>query len=170
MCYSIQKIMFVQSKQPVNKKVTYLIQWKYNFFYSRIVQMRKIVADNRNVFKQIFLLFLLLTMFSACVSNNAERYDDWKYMGFGIEIPEWYEYALRKNLNQLQKMIPEVNSKKDIIILKTCGKNLDLSEKKLQELEKQISDDFVLYDDFWTKYSSNSKEPFVSIAIYIRKQ
>ena len=122
------------------------------------------------ILQQVFTFFLLLLLFSGCASSNKQKYDDWKYMGFGKEIPEWFEFALKKNFGQLQKLIPEVHSRKDIIILKSSGKNLDQAENKNHELEESISDDFEFYDEFWTRFSNESKEPFVSIILYIRKQ
>lgn len=125
-------------------------------------------------FLMSLLLFIILNLFFSCasMSNSTEkkqRFNDWEYMGFGKEIPLWYEYALDKKLSKLKELIPEIKSKKDVIILKSNGYNLDQSKKKLREMEKEISGEFIFYDSFWARIIKDTREPYISIAVYIRK-
>ncbi len=124
-------------------------------------------------FRAFLLLIIVNLLFSCTTTNNStekkQRFDDWEYMGFGKEVPLWYEYALDKKNSKLKELIPQVKSKKDVIILKSSGFNLDQSKKKLQELEKEISEDFTFYESFWAKLIKNTREPYISIAVYIRK-
>lgn len=138
----------------------------------------------------IFFVLILVFLFTGCASNPStveksqistykendsdtqklqvteERqnpnYSDWKYKGFGQELPLWIDDAVFKN------DIPELKNI-DKVIVKCKADNLDQSEKML-EIESKKYENFYLYDSFWVKMKDKkNKNNYVSIAIFTKQ-
>lgn len=102
--------------------------------------------------------------------NNQTRekllIDDWKYKGFGNELPEWVIPALEEDVSEIKKIIPEL-SESQVIVLKAEGYNHDQAEMALAEQEKP--ENFTCYDSFWVRISSKVNEKtYISISVYYR--
>jgi len=122
------------------------------------------------------LFFVLISVFSGCASvpsdssyiekKQAEKklqYDDWKYMGFGHQIPQWVEPAINGNIAKVKKAVEEL-SDAEILVFSARGVNIDQAEEALQELE--IPENYTVYDSFWVRQSSSSDKPYIAVAIY----
>ncbi|MCR4578850.1 MAG: hypothetical protein K5681_00740 [Treponema sp.] len=130
--------------------------------------------------KKIFFTVLVvgLFIFAGCASTPSEgvqkeknlnqkklRYDDWKYMGFGREIPEWVELAINNNPSKIKKLIPEL-AEAEIEVRSAAGINIDQAEESLLELG--IPEGFSVYDSFWVRQGKSVEKPYIAVAIYRR--
>ena len=100
-------------------------------------------------------------------SQQEEKilYDDWKYMGFGKEIPLWVDAALKNDSEKLKQLLPEL-SELNVITRTASGVNIDQAESSL--LEAEIAEGFSVYDTFWVRENNPLNErPYIAVAIYI---
>ncbi len=95
------------------------------------------------------------------------RFDDWKYKGFGMSLPEWVEAAVDGKTEKVAKIL---NTKsEEIIIFTGSGINVDQSEDKLKV---QIPQDKKLLEAFWVRVNEEVKkleEPYITVLIYENK-
>ena len=134
--------------------------------------MKKIIF-----YSLIFVLFFVFGgFFSSCASLPSDsshiekkqsekklRFDDWKYMGFGSQIPVWVEPALDGNIARIKKLLPEL-ADKELLAFSAAGINIDQAEIALSELE--VPEAFSLYEAFWVRQTQLSDKPYIAIAIY----
>ena len=128
--------------------------------------------------KMIFCILILAAVcaFTGCASTPSEsvykekkqsekklRFDDWKYMGFGSEIPLWVEPALDGNISKIKKIIPEL-TEAQIEVRSANGINIDQAEEALNEIV--MPENFSVYDSFWVRQSRDSDKPYIAVAIY----
>lgn len=101
--------------------------------------------------------------------------DDWKYKGFGNELPVWVIPALEENVSKLKKAVPEL-ANAQVIILQTEGYNHDQAEKSLEEIEQmQKPEGYIKYDSFWVRaypYDPRTERTmpkrYISVEVYYK--
>lgn len=135
--------------------------------------------------RNIFLIFILTSVFafSSCASNDvseksnqsnrtnrAEKsssyFEDWRYKGFGSELPTWFEPAYLKNSAKVRAVIPGF-SKYDVII----GGNAISADhaEQLISINKNV-DGYEFVDSCWAKLSKEvageySQTPYVFLIV-----
>ena len=136
-----------------------------SFFVCYYIVMRK---------EKIFLCALLSSLlFLSCASSpaapiaeekNTDRFDDWKYKGFGMNLPEWVENAVD---GKLEKTARHFGLDSEQIQLFTgYGINVDQSEDKLKS---EIPEGKKLIDAFWVRMNQEVKktsEPYITVLVY----
>ncbi|MBR1638560.1 MAG: hypothetical protein IJ688_04155 [Treponema sp.] len=97
-------------------------------------------------------------------SEKKLRYDDWKYMGFGQQIPQWVEAAVEGKTPLVKKSFPEKEAA-EFFVASAAGMNIDQAEESLAEIE--VPEDFELLDTFWVRLAaSNDGKPYIAVAVY----
>ena len=144
----------------------------------------------------IFFLILIYIVFLSCTSTKisqeepveeveeveevieedlfGKRYIDWKYKGFGSQLPPWIDSAFDNSIEEVRSIIPQLAEKK-ILILRVDSETLDQAELAInQGLENGISlegDIYTLYERFWVMLADDfiQKEgcPYTSLAILV---
>lgn len=141
----------------------------------------------------IFFLILISIVFLSCTSTKisqeepveeveevieedlfGKRYIDWKYKGFGSQLPPWIDSAFDNSIEEVRSIIPQLAEKK-ILILRVDSETLDQAELAInQGLENGISlegDIYTLYERFWVMLADDfiQKEgcPYTSLAILV---
>ena len=123
--------------------------------------------------KRSFLfVFLSALFFVSCASKPKEQndsqevftlpkepekicpFDDWKYMGFGQELPEWVEVLLSNELPEIKTtryymLFPDITLK-DIMTLDIWEDTLDQAESKLQ-VKLQENPEYTVLQTFWVR-------------------
>lgn len=97
--------------------------------------------------------------------KNNDRFDDWKYKGFGMALPEWVEAAVDGKTDKVAKAFPQ-HSAEDIEIITASGINVDQSESKLKT---QPLDCEKFLDGFWVRLNTQNhkiEEPYITVLIY----
>lgn len=115
------------------------------------------------------VLFLLIFLLASCAStpsseSSNSKYDDWKYKGFGSDIPEWFEPASANNKAAVRRSLPELDSV-EFLIFKETGVNVDQAQAKI--LESNDLSEYKLYDDFWVRKFGKSEE-YTCVMIFKR--
>ncbi len=96
--------------------------------------------------------------------KSASRFDDWKYKGFGMNLPEWVDAAVDGRIEKTAKLLNR--NPEQIEILTETGINVDQSEDKLKN---QIPQDSKLIEGFWVRLNTQvnkTDEPYITILIY----
>ena len=120
------------------------------------------------------LLFIISLAACATTSQNGSHkekkqekekllFDDWKYKGFGQELPVWLEAAFNNDALAVKKVVPEL-SDKDVLIVRAEGINSDQADKILKINEEELSSDFILYDSSWAL----SGETYIALAVFYK--
>lgn len=154
--------------------------------------MRKIV--------QIIFLSLIFITFFSCATTSASandesnlsspsdiktpieeeklRFDDWKYKGFGNELPLWVENAVDNDEKALLKVISDVENATEIKIFSGRGENLDRAEQIAKDLvndflsgNADLKSSFIFYDNFWVRENIEIKttdKPYISVYVYYK--
>ena len=137
------------------------------------------MEEMKNFIRWILPLLLVISL-SACATSGAYKekhqnekkllFEDWKYKGFGQELPFWFEAAYNNNLTEVKKLVPELTGK-EVTILRADGFNSDQSEQglklKLTELmSAENSEGFVLYDSGWAMIQAGK---YISLAILYKE-
>ena len=89
-------------------------------------------------------------------------FEDWKYKGFGQELPAWFEPAYKADEAKLKSLVPELKDK-EFVIIRGEGVNSDQAERNLDINKKDIPDGYELYDSFWAMTAEGA---YVSLALY----
>ncbi|MCR5188286.1 MAG: hypothetical protein K6C97_05060 [Treponema sp.] len=143
-----------------------------------------------------FIYSLLLILFlTACASNQIEydstatetsvttknnkqtdkklRFDDWKYMGFGYELPQWFEAALTENVSKVKRILPDLQDS-DVKIFIGKGDNVDQSDSAAKEaIALAIEEGFEgykLYENYWARKTDDVEFPYKSVYIYYKEK
>ena len=132
--------------------------------------------------RNIFLIFILTFFFafSSCASNDvseksnqtnrnnrAEKsssyFEDWRYKGFGSELPTWFEPAYLKNSAKVRAVIPGFS--KDDVIIGGNAISADHAEQ-LISINKNV-DGYEFVDSCWAKLakSENLQTPYVFLIV-----
>ena len=135
--------------------------------------------------RNIFLTFILTFVFafSSCASNDvseksnqsnrnnrAEKsssyFEDWRYKGFGSELPTWFEPAYLKNSAKVRAVIPGFS--KDDVIIGGNAISADHAEQ-LISINKNV-DGYEFVDSCWAKLSKEvageySQTPYVFLIV-----
>ena len=111
--------------------------------------------------KSLFLLLLLIISLSACATTASSEahnektqshkkllFEDWKYKGFGKELPVWFEAAYKGDVEKVKKTIANPNNYK-FAILTSAGVNSDQAEKSLLEQLNAQSNMIADFDSSW---------------------
>lgn len=127
-------------------------------------------------FYRTFLPLLFFIMLASCATTSAGSshiekkqndkkllFEDWKYKGFGQELPVWLEAAFENNVPAVKKAVPEL-SDKEVEIVRAEGINSDQADKILKIKEEELSSDFILYDSSWAL----SGETYIALAVFYK--
>lgn len=96
-------------------------------------------------------------------SKNTDYFDDWKYKGFGMQLPQWVQPAIEGKKDKVVKYFPDYTADQ-IEIVTASGINVDQSENKLEK-----TSDRVLIDGFWVRLNTlvnKTAEPYITVLIY----
>ncbi len=112
------------------------------------------------------LLFVLISFFSCASSKVVVKdslFDDWRYKGFGSELPSWFEPAYLKDVDNVKKALPEFTEKD--VILGGNAISADHAEKLIAE-NKNV-DGYEFIDSCWAKLakSENLQTPYVFLIV-----
>lgn len=112
------------------------------------------------------LLFVLISFFSCASSKVVVKdslFDDWRYKGFGSELPSWFEPAYLKDVGNVKKALPEFTEKD--VILGGNAISADHAEKLIAENKNVDGYEFV--DSCWAKLakSENLQTPYVFLIV-----
>ncbi|MBE6361942.1 MAG: hypothetical protein E7059_10895 [Treponema bryantii] len=112
------------------------------------------------------LLFVLISFFSCASSKVVVKdslFDDWRYKGFGSELPSWFEPAYLKDVGNVKKALPEFTEKD--VILGGNAISADHAEKLIAE-NKNV-DGYEFIDSCWAKLakSENLQTPYVFLIV-----
>ena len=112
------------------------------------------------------LLFVLISFFSCASSKVVAKdslFDDWRYKGFGSELPSWFEPAYLKDVDNVKKTLPEFTEKD--VILGGNAISADHAEKLIAE-NKNV-DGYEFIDSCWAKLakSENLQTPYVFLIV-----
>lgn len=123
-----------------------------------------------------FLSLLFIIMLASCATtsagdNHIEKkqtsekllFEDWKYRGFGQEMPVWLEAAFENDVSAVKNAVPEL-SDKEVVIVRAEGINSDHADKILKIKEEELSSDFILYDSSWAL----SGETYIALAVFYK--
>ena len=107
-------------------------------------------------------------------------FEDWKYKGFGQELPVWFEAAYKEDVKEIKKNVSEL-SDCEIKILTAQGINSDQAdrslEQKIQELSEEGNGAYKLYDSGWALLGEKAAEDgkysypyFAAAVLYIENK
>ena len=127
-------------------------------------------------FFKTFLPLLFFIMLTSCATtsaggNHIEKkqnqekllFEDWKYKGFGQELPVWLEAAFENDVPAIKKVVPEI-ADKEVEIIRAEGINSDQADRILKIKEEELSSDFILYDSSWAL----SGETYIALAVFYK--
>lgn len=132
----------------------------------------------------LLLLLLFTVLLASCASTATDISDvyiekkqsqkrllftDWKYKGFGQDLPVWFEPAYNNDIELLRDVIPQLKNCQ-IKIVSAEGINIDQAKRILQLKEQEISSDFEYYDSFWALYRKEKIETYIAIGLFYCKE
>ena len=103
-------------------------------------------------------------------AQNSEklRFNDWKYKGFGKDLPVWIDFVFDDNLKSLYQNYDEFSKETEFVVIKGFGKNSDQAEDsaklKLEEF-KQNDNDFENKINI-EKFLDFAEQPYVSLYLF----
>lgn len=130
-----------------------------------------------------FLPLVFILFFAGCASNqlsNTEnkqteeklRFEDWKYKGFGYELPDWVEPAIEEKKSKVIKYQPEL-ADSTVEIFSGRGINIDQADAAAKEAASNAMAEsgqiYELYDNYWVKEWGEVESPYISVYIYYLK-
>lgn len=131
----------------------------------------------KTLLKTLTLLFFII-MLASCATTSAgdthiEKkqgqkkllFEDWKYRGFGQELPDWVEAAYHNKTDKIIDTVQELNEK-EVLILRGEGVNSDQAERNLELAESGISDEYTFFDSSWIRIKAGK---YVALAIYYKE-
>ncbi len=126
---------------------------------------------HRTFFPLLFFILLTSCATTSAGDNHKEKkqnqkkllFEDWKYKGFGQELPVWFESAFKDDVSEISKRVQELSGH-EILIVRGEGINSDQADKVLKIKEKELSSDFIFFDSCWALPG----EKYVAIALYYK--
>lgn len=117
---------------------------------------------------------------SASVLNNKQnieklRFDDWKYKGFGQELPFWVDTAIDNDVNTLKKILPELYNVSSLTVIIGFGENADQADQAARNSAEEMlaqNVDYKYYDSFWVRENTSEKQidmPYKALYIYYKE-
>jgi len=106
--------------------------------------------------------------------KENQTFDDWKYKGFGYELPRWVEPAVLGNTKKVASVFAETIpdcTEADLEIVLAYGKNVDQSENKMKTViaAKGLEKNQML-DGVWVRFniekSETKEEPYVTVLVF----
>ena len=100
-------------------------------------------------------------------------FEDWKYKGFGKELPVWFEAAFKGDIEEIKKKVQDLYDN-EIIILSAQGINSDQADKGLAKKIAELSSDYILYDMSWALLNEtivaeeNFEYPYFAAAVFYK--
>ena len=144
------------------------------------------MEEMKNRFYLLFsLLFILLL--ASCATTSASTgtitkekkqgskkllFEDWKYKGFGQELPVWFEAAYKGDVEEVRRKISIPENYK-IEIVTAQGINSDQANKGLWQKLWVKSELFELYDSSWVLLAKkeasakNNSYPYFAAAVLL---
>lgn len=132
------------------------------------------MEEMKNLIRLILPLLFIISLASCATSgainenhHNKEKllFIDWKYRGFGYELPVWFNSAYHNNQTELKSLIPQL-SDKEVTILRGEGFNSDQAEQNLKQLLAESDSALILYDSSWAMIEAGK---YVSLAILYKE-
>ena len=103
-------------------------------------------------------------------NSKKLRFIDWKYKGFGLELPNWIDFVFDDDLTKLRQNYDEFTDETQFIVIKDFGMNSDQAEDsakiKCEEFKsnnEEFEKTYTLFDHFWVKLNfenQSNKETF----------
>ena len=100
-------------------------------------------------------------------TKNTDYFDDWKYKGFGMALPQWVQPAIEGKTDKVVKFFPDYTAEQ-IEIVTSSGINVDNSEDKIDRNSGRV-----LIDGFWVRINTQVnkiKEPYITVLIYEKQR
>ena len=118
-----------------------------------------------------FIVFISCATTTAAGDNHIEKkqnpkkllFEDWKYKGFGRELPVWFEAAYKDDVSEISKIVKELSGH-ELLIVRGEGINSDQADKVLRIKEEDLSSDFMFYDSCWALPG----DKYIAIALYYK--
>ncbi len=92
-------------------------------------------------------------------------FEDWKYKGFGQELPVWFEAAYKNDISAIKKAILQL-SDLEIVIIRGEGINSDQADRNMELAAAEVEGEYELYDFSW---GMTGEEQYIALAIYIKE-
>ena len=131
--------------------------------------------------KKLILLLLFCLMLASCATTGnaavqdihkekkqAQKkllFEDWKYKGFGQELPVWFEAAYKNDISAIKKAIPQL-SDLEIVIIRGEGINSDQADRNMELAAAEAEGEYELYDFSW---GMTGEEQYIALAIYTKE-
>ncbi len=132
------------------------------------------MEEMRNFIRLILPLMLIISL-ASCATSGATKekhhnekkllFEDWKYKGFGQNLPVWFEAAYKDELAKVLALLPDLMGK-EVTIIRADGFNSDQSEQSLKLKLADSSADYVLYDSGWAMIEAGK---YISLAILYKE-
>ncbi len=134
----------------------------------------------KKIFRILCLIAIFMSFFGcATTSENIQpeeklRFDDWKYMGFGQDIPYWIEDAIKGDSEKLKNSVPELSDVTAVEIVCCYGSSLDLAEQGAKDFVNEMiaqKEELILFDNFWVReyIEENTDTPYISVYVYFKE-
>ena len=100
-------------------------------------------------------------------------FEDWKYKGFGQELPVWLEAAFKSDPAAIKKQVNEL-ADREIQIVRAYGINSDQADKRLRQKSAELDSELLLYDSSWALLSEkvaaedNMGYPYFAAAVFYK--
>ena len=154
----------------------------------------------KRIIKSFFLICCSAVFFAGCASSKVEstsaneqnqaevpenieeseetqkdiplpEYDDWKYKGFGTELPDWFEPAVNGDDLVIKSML-ELQSDDIMVIISSRGKDVDQCEQILNDESQDLMQGLELVHSFWVRKNPalyQEDNLYLAVRIYILK-
>jgi len=153
-----------------------------------VVQFQTIVYNKvmRRKSSIILVLFSLFLITGCATTENVSSsespdeiipiipvFDDWQYKGFGKEYPQWMEYALYEDKDNLSKVFPQLLQPDfEINIMIFEGSDSDMCRHKADEVTYDESEAWLVTES-WARINYEYEvrdRPYVYIKIFLMKK
>ena len=127
----------------------------------------------------LFLPLLFLLLLNSCASTpagNSDNYkekkqshkkllfEDWKYKGFGQQLPPWFTPAYKDDIDGVKKTDGNLSGS-EIVIIRGEGVNSDQADRVLKIKQEEISSDFIFYDSCWASIGTGE---YIALAVFYK--
>ena len=91
-------------------------------------------------------------------------FEDWKYKGFGQQLPPWFTPAYKDDIDGVKKTDGNL-SDSEIVIIRGEGVNSDQADRVLKIKQEEISSDFIFYDSCWASIGTGE---YIALAVFYK--